>query len=64
MAFANSFHKQYRGSQKTRGLQHAFLLLQKKSLTTVQTKGVFYHNLEDAIYHVAEAHIQAPMATT
>jgi len=58
MAFTNSLHKQYGGTQKTRGLQHAFLLLQKKGLTTVQTKGMFHHNLEDAIYHVAEAHIR------
>ena len=57
MAFANSLHKQYLGTSSGRGLKHAFELLERKGLTNVLTKGPFHHNLEEALYHVAEAHI-------
>ena len=57
MAFANSLHKQYLGSSQGRGLRQAFLLLNRKGLAKVQTQGPFYHDLDEALYHVAEAHI-------
>ncbi|KIJ04333.1 hypothetical protein PAXINDRAFT_142010, partial [Paxillus involutus ATCC 200175] len=58
MAFANSLHKQYLGTTAGRGLMHAFTLLERKGLNTVQTRGPFHQNLHDAIYHVAEAHFR------
>jgi hypothetical protein len=57
MAFANSLHKQYLGTISGHGLKHAFELLERKGLANVLTKGPFHHNLEEALYHVAEAHI-------
>ncbi|KAF9236815.1 hypothetical protein BU15DRAFT_88956 [Melanogaster broomeanus] len=59
MAFANSLHKQYLGTTAGRGLMHAFTVLERKGLNTVQTRGPFHQNLHDAIYHVAEAHFRA-----
>lgn len=59
MAFANSLHKQYLGTTAGRGLMHAFTLLERKGLHTVQTCGPFHQNLHDAIYHVTEAHFRA-----
>ena len=58
MAFANSLHKQYLGNNHGRGLKHAFTLLDRKGLTKVLTKGPFHHDLEEALYHVAEAHFR------
>jgi hypothetical protein len=58
MAYAGSLHKQYFGTTQSRGLQQAFLLLEKKGLTKPQIKGPFHHDLEEALYHVAEAHIR------
>jgi len=58
MAFAKSLHQQYLGTARTRGLHHAFQLLEKKGLTKALTKGPFHHDLEEAIYEVAEAHIR------
>ena len=57
MAFANSMHKQYPGANAGRGLMHAFMVLERKGLHTVQTCGPFHQQLHDAIYHVTEAHI-------
>lgn len=57
MAFANSLHKQYLGTDLGRGLKHAFNLLERKGLHKVQTKGPFYHDLDECLHHVAEAHI-------
>ncbi|KAH7921009.1 hypothetical protein BV22DRAFT_1132613 [Leucogyrophana mollusca] len=59
MAFANSLHKQYLGTNAGRGLMQAFSLLERKGLHTVQTRGPFHQNLHDAILHVAEAHFHA-----
>jgi len=56
MAFTNSLHKQYLGNNHGRGLKHAFTLLDRKGLTKVLTKGPFHHDLEEALYHVSEAH--------
>lgn len=58
MAYVSSLHKQYFGTTQSRGLQQVFLLLEKKGLTKPQVKGPFHHDLEEALYHVAEAHIR------
>ncbi|KAF6752011.1 hypothetical protein DFP72DRAFT_1070712 [Ephemerocybe angulata] len=58
MAYANSLHKQYLGTERGRGLQHAFDLLNRKGLGKVLTKGPFHHTLDEALHHVAEAHIR------
>ncbi|KAG5634601.1 hypothetical protein H0H81_001411 [Sphagnurus paluster] len=57
MAFAKSLHKQYLGTSEGRGLRHAFELLKQKGLTRVLTQGPFHHDLEEALYHIAEAHL-------
>ena len=58
MAFANSLHRQYLGTGAGRGLMHAFTILSRKGLGTVQTRGPFHQNLHEAISHVAEAHFR------
>ncbi|KAM6496624.1 hypothetical protein JOM56_007097 [Amanita muscaria] len=58
MAAANTFHKQYLGTARGQGLSQAFDLLNKKGLGKTSTKGPFYHDLNEALYHVAEAHIR------
>lgn len=58
MAFANSLHKQYLGTAAGRGLMHAFTVLKRKGLGSALIKGPFHHDLVEAIYHVAEAHLQ------
>src|SRR6266446_8390528 len=58
MAFTNSLHKQYLGTDLGRGLKYAFNLLECKGLHKVQTKGPFYHDLDECLHHVAEAHIR------
>ena len=58
MAAANTFHKQYLGTVRGCGLSQAFDLLQKKGLGKMSTKGPFYHDLNETLYHVAEAHIR------
>ncbi|KAI0047482.1 hypothetical protein FA95DRAFT_1663095 [Auriscalpium vulgare] len=59
MAFAVSLHKQYLGTAGGIGLQRAFHLLQRKGLTNTQTKGPFWHHLNEALKHFAEACIHA-----
>lgn len=58
MAYANTFHKQYLGTSRGRGLSQAFELLNKKGLGTTATQGPFYHDLNELLYHVAEAHLR------
>ncbi|KAJ2921425.1 hypothetical protein H1R20_g15670, partial [Candolleomyces eurysporus] len=58
MAFANTLHKQYLGTAGGRGLKQAFVLLNKKNLHTVRTQGPFHHDLVEALYEVANAHIR------
>lgn len=58
MTYANSIHKQYFGSSSGRGLRHAFVLLHRRGLQSVQIKGTFYHHLHEGIEHVAEARFQ------
>lgn len=58
MAFANSLHKQYLGTSSGRGLKHAFSILERKGLQTVQTAGPFFHNLDEDLHRIAEAHLR------
>ncbi|KAL1699110.1 hypothetical protein EV121DRAFT_216903 [Schizophyllum commune] len=58
MAFANSLHKQYLGTTRGYGLARVFVVLNRPGLGRVQTKGIFYHNLSEAIHHVTEAHLR------
>ncbi|KAJ7591505.1 hypothetical protein C8J56DRAFT_1003957 [Mycena floridula] len=58
MAFANALHKQYLGSNKSGGLKSSFTLLDRKGVQTTSIKGPFHHHLEEALYHIAEAHIR------
>ncbi|TRM57980.1 hypothetical protein BD626DRAFT_540231 [Schizophyllum amplum] len=58
MAYANSLHKQYLGTGRGYGLSRVFDVLARKGLHRVQTKGIFYHDLNEAIYHVTEAHLR------
>ncbi|PPR03568.1 hypothetical protein CVT24_007608 [Panaeolus cyanescens] len=58
MAFANSLHKQYLGTSKGRGLHQAFEALNRKGLYKTRTQGPFYHDLVEALYHIAKAHIR------
>ncbi|KAL0569336.1 hypothetical protein V5O48_012628 [Marasmius crinis-equi] len=57
MAFAQSLFKQYMGTNKGYGLRKCFSLLKRKGLQTASIKGPFHHHLEEAIYHICEAHI-------
>jgi hypothetical protein len=60
MAFANSIHKQYLGTSAAIGsLRQAFDILKRRGLITQSTKGPFWHNLDEAIHHISEAHLRA-----
>jgi hypothetical protein len=60
MAFANSIHKQYLGTSAAIGsLRQAFDILKRKGLITQSTKGPFWHNLDEALHHISEAHFRA-----
>ncbi|KAK7031814.1 hypothetical protein R3P38DRAFT_2522165 [Favolaschia claudopus] len=60
MSFANSIHKQYLGTSAViGGLRQAFDVLQRKGLISQSTKGPFWHNLDEAIHHISEAHFRA-----
>ncbi|KAJ7762556.1 hypothetical protein B0H16DRAFT_1807104 [Mycena metata] len=60
MAFANSLHKQYLGSSASIGsLRQAFDVLKRKGLISQSTKGPFWHNLDEALHHISEAHFRA-----
>ncbi|KAF8627584.1 hypothetical protein AX17_006157 [Amanita inopinata Kibby_2008] len=60
MTFASSLHKQYLCTSANIGsLRHAFDVLQRKGLLTQSTKGPFWHHLDEAIHHIAEAHLWA-----
>ena len=58
MAFANSLYKQYGGTPAGRGVKHAIVLLQRKGLARVLTKGPFFHDLNELLHHMAYAHIR------
>ncbi|KAH9852593.1 hypothetical protein C2E23DRAFT_868457 [Lenzites betulinus] len=55
MAFANSLHAQYLGTSVGVGLRRAFEILGRKGLMKAETKGVFWHHLDEALWHVGEA---------
>ncbi|KAI0639717.1 hypothetical protein C8Q77DRAFT_1082554 [Trametes polyzona] len=55
MAFANSLHAQYLGTSVGIGLRRAFETLARKGLLKTETKGVFWHHLNEALWHVGEA---------
>ena len=57
MAFANSLYKQYGGTLAGRGVKHAIILLQRKGLARVLTKGPFFHDLNELLRHIFHAHI-------
>ncbi|KAJ6605011.1 hypothetical protein B0H10DRAFT_2167150 [Mycena sp. CBHHK59/15] len=60
MALANSLHKQYLStSANIGGLRQAFDVLNRKDLISQATKGPFWHNLDEAIKHISEAHFRA-----
>ncbi|RDX45838.1 hypothetical protein OH76DRAFT_1457458 [Lentinus brumalis] len=59
MAYANSLHAQYLGTSVGLGLRKAFELVQRKGLARVETKGVFWHNLDEALSHIGEANFLA-----
>jgi len=54
MQVANSLHRQYLGTSAGIGLQRAFDLLNHKGLQSVQMKGLFWHHLDEALWHVGE----------
>lgn len=55
MAFANSLHAQYLGTSVGIGLRKAFETLGRKGLMKTETKGVFWHHLDEGLWHVGEA---------
>ncbi|KAI0363576.1 hypothetical protein BV20DRAFT_1057947 [Pilatotrama ljubarskyi] len=59
MAFANSLHAQYLGTSAGVGLRKAFEMLSRKGLMKQETKGVFWHHLDEALWHVGEANFLA-----
>ncbi|KAM5534908.1 hypothetical protein V8D89_011463 [Ganoderma adspersum] len=56
MAFTNSLHAQYLGTSAGIGLWKVFKTLGRKGLMKQETKGVFYHHLDEALWHIREAH--------
>ncbi|KAJ6601733.1 hypothetical protein DFH09DRAFT_969288 [Mycena vulgaris] len=58
MCFANSLHKQHLGTSKGRGLSQAFDILQRKGLGVSHIQGPFYHHIDEALHHIAEAQIR------
>lgn len=61
MALAGNIHKQYLGTASGIGLRRAFDLLDRKGLQTQQTKGPFWHHLDEAIHHVFSSLIRAAL---
>ncbi|KAH9902527.1 hypothetical protein C8Q73DRAFT_741902 [Cubamyces lactineus] len=59
MAYANSLHNQYLGTSAGIGLRKAFEKLGRKGLMKTETKGIFWHNLDKALWHVGEANFLA-----
>lgn len=57
MAFINSLRKQYMGTSSGRGVMHTANLLNRKGLTNDNMKGPYHHDMEEALYHMLEAHL-------
>ena len=55
MAYVNSLHAQYLGTSVGLGLRKAFETLGRKGLLKAETKGVFWHHLDEALWHTGEA---------
>ena len=55
MTFANPLHAQYLGNSAGIGLWKAFETLNRKGLMKTEMKGVFWHNLDEALWHIREA---------
>ena len=59
MAYANSLHAQYLGTSTGFGLRRAFELLNRKGLMKADTKGIFWQNLDEALWHIGEGNFLA-----
>ncbi|KAI9059966.1 hypothetical protein FKP32DRAFT_1613962 [Trametes sanguinea] len=59
MAFANSLHAQYIGRSAGISLRKAFETLGRKGLLKTETKGVLWHHLNEALWHIGEVSFQA-----
>ncbi|KAJ8489593.1 hypothetical protein ONZ45_g13520 [Pleurotus djamor] len=60
MATANSVQSQYMGtSDQTGSIRQAIDALKRKGLLAQSTKGTFWHDLDELLYHVNEAHARA-----
>lgn len=59
MTVANSIHTQYLGTSAGMGLRRAFDMLGRKGLIGQQTKGPFWHHLDEALWHIGEANFRA-----
>ena len=56
IAFANSLHKQYLGTNARCGLMDAFMVLEHKGLHTYRSDmWALHQQLHNTIYHVTEA---------
>ena len=55
MTFANPLHAQYLGNSAGIGLWKAFETLNRKGLMKTEMKGVFWHNLDEALWHIRKA---------
>ena len=55
----NSLHEQYLGTKTGFGLRKAFETLGRKGLLKAETKGVFFHHLDEALWHIGEANFLA-----
>ena len=53
--FAHSILKQYLGTSSGIGLRRAFDLMNRKNLAKPHIKGPYWHHLDEALWHVAEA---------
>lgn len=59
MMVANSIHTQYLHTSAGVGLRKAFDILGRKGLIGQQTKGPFWHHLDEALWHIGEANFRA-----
>jgi hypothetical protein len=53
--FAHSILRQYLGTSSGIGLWRAFDLMNRKNLSKPHVKGPYWHHLDEALWHVAEA---------
>jgi hypothetical protein len=55
ITWSQSLHSEYFTDKSEHGLSSAFDLLERKGLRKPATKGTFFHTLEEALIHTAEA---------